>query len=97
MLEARQHTFQILTKRPERMPDVVSKYFGSEQPAEHIWLGTSIENRRFVWRADALRVTRAALRFVSAEPLLGPIHREIDLTAIDWLIVGGESGQKHRP
>lgn len=56
----------------------------------------SIENRRFVHRADYLREVDAAVRFISAEPLLGPLEG-LDLTGIDWLISGGESGPKHRP
>jgi protein gp37 len=96
---------------------------GYDWPLSNVWLGVSIENRRFVDRADTLRETPAAVRFVSAEPLLGPlIHdgiegtprdiahghgsrcwhdgkdgEELDLTNIDWLIVGGESGPDHRP
>lgn len=82
-------------------------------PPLNVWLGTSIENPRFVGRADALRDTRAAVRFISAEPLLGPLVRpmtdarsrawsgaspmpDLDLTGIDWLIVGGESGPRAR-
>lgn len=89
-------------------------------PLPNVWLGVSIENRRFVSRADVLRETGAAVRFISAEPLLGPllnpgerhaydeslgsdewpdgyIGLELDLTGIDWLIAGGESGPQHRP
>jgi protein gp37 len=62
----------------------------------HVWLGTSIENDRWTSRADALRRTPAAVRFISAEPLIGPLP-SLDLTAIDWLIVGGESGAGARP
>jgi protein gp37 len=58
-------------------------------------MGVSIENRRFVHRADALRTVEAAVRFISAEPLLGPLEG-LDLTDIDWLIAGGESGVRHR-
>ena len=102
MATASRHTFQILTKRPERMLDVVGRLyeddnnFGSE-PLPNVWLGTSIENARFVSRADAVRDTPAAVRFISAEPLLGPIADALDFSAIDWIIVGGESGPKHRP
>jgi protein gp37 len=64
-------------------------------PVPNVWLGTSIESDRFVGRADALRETPAAVRFISAEPLLGPLP-SLDLTGIDWLIVGGESGPGHR-
>lgn len=81
MLDAPQHIFQVLTKRPERMADVMPRVWESlrragrlEQPAApHVWLGVTIENRRFVDRADLLRDTPAAVRFVSAEPLLGPL------------------------
>jgi protein gp37 len=166
MALADRHTFQVLTKRPERArayltaPNVYnriesamcgvccSKGPGSgvcgwgnddcdledpEWPLPNVWLGVSIENRKWVRRADVLRQTPAAVRFISAEPLLGPLiapHHiavptideagdedpedwevvpfwddqpgpggpdELDLTGIDWLIVGGESGQGHRP
>jgi protein gp37 len=58
----------------------------------HVWLGTSIESDTYTWRADHLRETPAAVRFISAEPLLGPLP-SLDLTGIDWLIVGGESAR----
>lgn len=95
---ARRHTFQILTKRPERM----RAWFAgagagwAEEPLMNVWLGTSIENDRFVHRADDLRRTPAAVRFISAEPLLGALP-SLDLDGIHWLIVGGESGPAHRP
>jgi hypothetical protein len=63
---------------------------------DNVWMGVSIENRRFVHRADALRAVPAAVRFISAEPLLGPLAG-LDLEGIDWLIAGGESGFRHRP
>jgi protein gp37 len=181
MAAADQHTFQVLTKRPERMRAWFAWYaaeardrelgpgldtssglddmpadlgfqcarsYGVELgeaheipwPLANVWLGVSIENRRFVRRADVLRETPAAVRFISAEPLLGPLvfdsdigmatdrdwpHAEddgysgvpehlrgdpytpawedgadlpeLDLSGIDWLIVGGESGKEHRP
>lgn len=103
MARCRQHTFQVLTKRPEIMRDLVRGWplqprtlAGDFRPHPNIWLGTSIENNRWVSRADALRGTPSAVRFVSAEPLLGPLD-QLDLAGIDWLIVGGESGPKHRP
>ncbi len=98
MARAPEHTFQILTKRPERMVEVVSGYYRFHQTAvlPNVWLGVSIENDRWVHRADGLRATPAAVRFISAEPLLGPLP-SLDLSGIDWLIVGGESGPKHRP
>ena len=98
MAAAHQHTFQILTKRPERMCEVVSRlYEDGEEPLSNVWLGTSIENARFVSRANAVRETPAAVRFISAEPLLGPIADALNFTGIDWIIVGGESGPRHRP
>lgn len=164
MAVAERHTFQVLTKRPERMAallaaDVFKREVGDQiisqgyatagegrridpdvdlsgWPRPNIWLGVSIENSRFVHRADLLRETPAAVRFISAEPLLGPLvgevghgavgepragghggtgraaataagptsasgqarrHAPLDLTDIDWLIVGGESGPKARP
>lgn len=92
MEKAHWHTFQILTKRPERvvaMADVLTW-------PENVWMGVSIENRRFVHRADLLREVDSAVRFISAEPLLGPLEG-LDLSGIDWLIAGGESGFRHRP
>lgn len=124
------HTYQVLTKRPERMRELVSDrafrslvadhVFGYSDvprkpsgeprldlldawddapgfwPLPNVWLGTSIENNRFVGRADELRATPAAVRFISAEPLLGPLP-SLDLTGMDWLIAGGESGPDARP
>ena len=63
---------------------------------ENVWMGVSIENRKFVHRADELRSVDAAVRFISAEPLLGPLEG-LNLHGIDWLIAGGESGPRHRP
>jgi protein gp37 len=92
MVEADWHVFQILTKRPERLLELAD-----ELPwPPHVWMGVSIENRRFVHRADLLREVPAAVRFISAEPLLGPLEG-LDLTDIHWLIAGGESGAGHRP
>jgi protein gp37 len=86
------HTFQVLTKRPERLVGLAPELLWSP----NIWMGVSIENRRFVHRADCLRQVGAAVRFISAEPLLGPLDG-LDLSEIDWVIAGGESGAKHRP
>ena len=92
MVAAQQHTFQILTKRHERLSELAP-----DLPwPENVWMGVSIENRRFVHRADYLREVPAAVRFVSAEPLLGQLEG-LDLDGIDWLIAGGESGPRHRP
>src|SRR5688572_27531660 len=65
-------------------------------PQPNVWLGTSIESDRYCFRADHLRATPAALRWLSLEPLLGPLP-SLDLTGIDWVVVGGESGPKARP
>ncbi len=101
MANAYRHTFQVLTKRPDRMRDWYRWYtFGTARAdllvLANVWLGTSIENDRFVVRADDLRDAPAAVRFISAEPLLGPLP-SLDLAGIDWLIVGGESGPGFRP
>jgi protein gp37 len=92
METADQHTFQILTKRHERMAALAPLL---RWPA-NVWMGVSIENRRWVERADCLREVPAAVRFISAEPLLGPLDG-LNLSDIDWLIAGGESGRGHRP
>ncbi|HTV45911.1 MAG TPA: DUF5131 family protein [Stellaceae bacterium] len=92
MKEADWHTYQILTKRPERMLDVISKF---NQKLPNVWLGTSVENSAFVGRIDILRLVPAHIRFVSFEPLLGPIA-PVDLRGIHWAIVGGESGPAAR-
>lgn len=86
--------FQILTKRHERIVDHLPADWGAGYP--NVWLGVSIENDRFVHRADALRDIPAAVRFISAEPVLAPMP-SLDLRGIDWLIVGGESGPGFRP
>lgn len=143
MAIAGHHTFQVLTKRPDRarallgsaafvaevsdrIPSLAAAHCSKRRQAElaaadvvwplaNVWQGVTIENRAFVGRADVLRDTPAALRFVSAEPLLGPLvpdgwredrkvgwadgkaMRALDLSGIDWLIAGGESGAKARP
>ncbi len=91
MGEATQHTFQILTKRHERLAEIAPTLSWHS----NIWMGVTIENRRFVHRADSLREVDAAVRFISAEPLLGPLEG-LNLAGIDWLIAGGESGHRHR-
>ena len=104
MADAERHTFQVLTKRPERMASyslgaLIAEKLGRlphDWPLPNVWLGTSIENDRWTVRANALRTTPAAVRFLSCEPLLGPLP-SLDLTGIDWVIVGGESGHGHRP
>lgn len=92
--QADQHTYQILTKRPERMRRVAKRSALKVLP--HVWLGTSVENQDYLSRIDHLRETPASVRFVSFEPLLGPMGT-VDLSGIDWAIVGGESGPRARP
>ncbi|AVH57774.1 MULTISPECIES: DUF5131 family protein [Streptomyces] len=99
MASTPQHTYQILTKRPERLARVLEQVHGAlglEEPLPNVWLGTSIESDDYARRADALRLAPAAVRFVSAEPLLGPLP-SLDVTGIDWVILGGESGPGARP
>ena len=120
-----QHTYQLLTKRPERLTamlsqeqfrsglvrDAISEFLTARPdlsrnfadlpcspftwPVPNVWIGTSIESDKYVRRADALRTAPAATRFLSLEPLLGPLP-SLDLTGIDWVIAGGESGRGHR-
>jgi protein gp37 len=92
MGQAHWHTFQVLTKRHERLAELAPLL--TWHP--NVWMGVTIENRRFVHRADYLRGVPAAVRFISAEPLLGPLEG-LDLAGVEWLIAGGESGPKHRP
>lgn len=130
---ASRHTFQVLTKRPQRARQLLStpdfaadvlyaagrlgqpvelgglgqptgrtvvdhfdRLTPEQFPLANVWLGVSIENNRYAWRADYLRDTPAAVRWVSAEPLLGPLD-QLDLTGIDWVVAGGESGPGARP
>jgi protein gp37 len=92
MNENPQHTFQILTKRAERLLEVHQDL----KWTHNIWMGVSIEDQRVIHRLDFLRKTNARTKFLSCEPLLGPLHN-MNLTNIDWVIVGGESGRKARP
>lgn len=130
MIEETPHLdWLILTKRPEVARDFFAAVYYADPIPSNIWMGTSIENSRFTWRADVLREIPAALRFISAEPLLGSLYEDtsalrltnpraqvvggrldgldldvrdvslavrkpLDLTGIDWVIVGGESGAK---
>jgi protein gp37 len=91
MRRAEWHTFQVLTKRPERTR-VLSRDLVW---APNIWMGVSVENQRFTARVDDLRKTGAAVKFLSCEPLLGPLR--LKLRGISWVIVGGESGPGARP
>jgi len=91
MVKADWHIFQVLTKRTPRLARMAS----SLPWAPNIWIGTSIELDRYCWRADQLRKVPASIRFISAEPLLGPLTN-LNLEGINWLISGGESGFGHR-
>ena len=91
------HTYQVLTKRAERMRDMLRMQLKDTANLRHIWWGVSVEDRRFgLPRIDALRESPAAVRFLSVEPLLEDLG-ELDLRGIDWVIVGGESGHGARP
>jgi protein gp37 len=96
MADCPRHEFQVLTKRPKRMRQVVSKLPPELVKLPNVWLGVSIENDEYAWRADSLRETPATVRFLSLEPLLGPLP-SLSLDGIDWVIAGGESGKGHRP
>jgi protein gp37 len=92
MNQANWHQYQVLTKRAERLEslnDVINW-------APNIWMGVSVENSDYAWRIDYLRRTNAHVKFLSIEPLLGPI-RTLKLHGINWVIVGGESGPGARP
>jgi protein gp37 len=93
MQQASWHIFQVLSKRPRRMAEIAPKL----PWPPHIWAGTSVELDRYAWRANHyLRRVPATVRFVSAEPLLGPLP-SLELDHLQWLITGGESGPQHRP
>lgn len=91
MKAAHWHQFQILTKRHERLLELNARLTW----ADNIWMGVSVENSDYVTRIDCLRKTGAQIKFLSVEPLLGPIET-LDLSGIDWVIVGGESGRRPR-
>lgn len=92
MCAAKQHQFQVLTKRAERLEELATQL----DIAPNIWLGVSVENDAYTWRIEHLRRVRAGIRFLSVEPLLGPID-DLPLAGIHWVIVGGESGRHARP
>jgi protein gp37 len=91
MRRAHWHRFQVLTKRSHRLAELDSKL----EWAPNIWMGVSVESDKYRSRIEDLRRTRAPLKFLSLEPLLGPLHK-LDLSEIDWVIVGGESGFRAR-
>jgi protein gp37 len=92
MRRAHWHEFQVLTKRAERLAELSPQL----QWPKNVWMGVSVENAKYTARIDHLRQTAAAVKFLSIEPLLGPIP-QLDVSGIDWVIVGGESGRTPRP
>jgi len=86
-----QHIYQILTKREH----IMAKYFKNKNVPHNVWLGVTVENKKYVYRINTLKNINAKIRFVSFEPLIGSIG-EVNLTGIHWAIVGGESGRKAR-
>lgn len=92
MNRASHHTFQVLTKRPERVANLAHKLLWTQ----NIWLGTSIEDMRVARRIDYLKEVPARVRFLSCEPLLGSLD-DLDLSDVQWVITGGESGPGARP
>ena len=92
MKRAHWHQFQVLTKRSERLAEISSKL----EWTDNIWMGVSVENADYTFRIDHLRKTGAKIKFLSVEPLLGPIPK-MNLKGINWVIVGGESGPGARP
>jgi protein gp37 len=101
MAETPRHTYQVLTKRPSRLRALIGEFqqdapgFGP-YPLPNVWVGTTIESDAYTWRANVLRQTPAAVRWISAEPLLSRLP-SLDFTGIDWLVAGGESGHHARP
>ncbi len=91
MTKTPQHHYQVLTKRAERLSEIS----GSLSWPDNVWMGVTVENKDYAYRIDLLRMGPARVKFISMEPLLGPI-RDIDLNDIDWVIVGGESGPRAR-
>ena len=106
MCRAKRHIFQVLTKRSDQMLNWTLKYFSSGRSKkerkvawpENVWLGVSLENQNYTWRIRHLQKSPAYIRFISIEPLLSPISLDESLLdAIQWVIVGGESGPRARP
>jgi len=87
-----QHVYQVLTKRA----DVLLQHNAHLKWAHNIWMGVSVENEKAMWRIESLRQTAARIKFLSCEPLIGPLPN-MNLDGIDWVIVGGESGRNPRP
>lgn len=91
MADTPRHQYQVLTKRSKRLAELAPLLSWPD----NIWMGVSVENQRYAFRVDHLREVPASVRFISAEPLVGPV--DLDLSGIDWVIAGGESGANARP
>jgi protein gp37 len=96
MEKASWHTYQVLTKRSSLMARFLKRRYGEGKALPHIWLGVSVENQKNAVRLNHLKAARASVKFVSFEPLIGPVG-PLSLAGIDWVIVGGESGPHARP
>lgn len=96
MEAANWHTFQVLTKRSSLLTRYLNKRYAGSQAPSHIWLGVSVEDAKNAVRIKHLRMARAAIKFISFEPLIGPVGK-VDLSGIHWAILGGESGPRSRP
>jgi protein gp37 len=96
MEQADWHIYQVLTKRSSLLMKFLNERYQARRPPAHIWFGVSVEDQRATTRIAHLRRAKAAIRFLSIEPLIAPIAA-LDLESIDWVIVGGESGPRARP
>jgi len=92
MIAADWHVFQVLTKRADRLLE----YSKNHLIPDNVWVGTSVENSKVLDRIDSLKEVKAKTKFLSCEPLLGPLY-DMNLEGVDWVVVGGESGPKSRP
>jgi protein gp37 len=94
MMKTPKHQYQILTKRPAKMAEMLKELQAEDiyEPSAHIWLGTSVEDARVWKRVEELREVPAINRFLSCEPLIGPLPEDMDFSGISWVIAGGESG-----
>jgi protein gp37 len=90
------HIYQVLTKRSSLLQKFINERYNTQRAPAHIWFGVSVENERATSRIIQLQKARATVRFLSVEPLIGPVGK-LDLAGIDWVIVGGESGPGARP
>lgn len=96
MEKADWHIYQVLTKRSSLLRKFINERYRSREAPPHMWFGVSVENKQAASRISHLRAANAAIRFLSIEPLIGPVGK-LDLKGIDWVIVGGESGPGARP